>query len=168
MHVHLPIQWSIARHFNDHKLPASLPLTTGYGKGSACCGRCSVRRCVSCGESRRGELERRKFLWHRHILQRYAKFAIRSQARESLETDGVRKVAHGKKVENGLLFVCSICKRKMFYLSVYWQNAFPLAYNEKLFAFSYTETFAEDGWSVYEPVAELRRMVGPLTFSKSV
>lgn len=38
--------------------------------------------------------------------------------------------------------------------------AFPSAYNEKLFAFSYTETFAEDGWCVYEPVAELRRMVG--------
>lgn len=37
--------------------------------------------------------------------------------------------------------------------------AFPLSYNERLFAFSYAETFPEDGWSVYEPVAELRRMV---------
>lgn len=42
--------------------------------------------------------------------------------------------------------------------------AFPLAYNEKLFAFSYTETFAEDGWCVYEPVAELRRMVRKYAF----
>lgn len=37
--------------------------------------------------------------------------------------------------------------------------AFPLSYNERLFAHCYTETFAEDGWGVYEPVAELRRMV---------
>lgn len=37
--------------------------------------------------------------------------------------------------------------------------AFPLSYGERLFAFSYMETFAEDGWNVYEPIAELRRMV---------
>lgn len=37
--------------------------------------------------------------------------------------------------------------------------AFPLSHNERLFAFSYSETFPEDGWTVYEPVAELRRMV---------
>lgn len=37
--------------------------------------------------------------------------------------------------------------------------AFPLSYNDRLFAFSYFEDFSDDGWSVYEPVAELRRMV---------
>lgn len=37
--------------------------------------------------------------------------------------------------------------------------AFPLSYNERLFAFSYAEVFPEDGWNVYEPIAELRRMV---------
>lgn len=37
--------------------------------------------------------------------------------------------------------------------------AFPLSYSERLFAFSYVETFAEDGWNVFEPIAELRRMV---------
>jgi myotubularin-related protein 1/2 len=36
--------------------------------------------------------------------------------------------------------------------------AFPLAHNEKLFAFNYNEIFPEDGWSVYEPIAEFRRM----------
>ncbi|XP_055711735.1 myotubularin-related protein 2 [Phlebotomus papatasi] len=36
--------------------------------------------------------------------------------------------------------------------------AFPLAYNERLFAFSYNEAFPEDGWTVYEPVAELKRL----------
>uniref|UniRef100_A0A2M4AHL3 phosphatidylinositol-3,5-bisphosphate 3-phosphatase n=1 Tax=Anopheles triannulatus TaxID=58253 RepID=A0A2M4AHL3_9DIPT len=36
--------------------------------------------------------------------------------------------------------------------------AFPLAHELKLFAFNYREKFTEDGWSVYEPVAELRRM----------
>jgi hypothetical protein len=38
--------------------------------------------------------------------------------------------------------------------------AFPLASKENLFALCYSEKFnAEDGWSVYEPVAELKRMV---------
>lgn len=37
--------------------------------------------------------------------------------------------------------------------------AFPLSYSERLFAFSYAETFPEDGWNVYEPIAELRRIV---------
>lgn len=36
--------------------------------------------------------------------------------------------------------------------------AFPVSYSKQFFAFSHKETFAEDGWSVYEPVAELRRM----------
>ena len=36
--------------------------------------------------------------------------------------------------------------------------AFPLAHNIKLFAFSYSEIFAEDGWTIYEPIAEFRRM----------
>lgn len=37
--------------------------------------------------------------------------------------------------------------------------AFPLSYEERLFAFCNAEQYAEDGWCVYEPVAELRRMV---------
>lgn len=36
--------------------------------------------------------------------------------------------------------------------------AFPIAHNEQIFAFHYHEIFAEDGWSVYEPIAEFRRM----------
>lgn len=39
-------------------------------------------------------------------------------------------------------------------------NAFPLAHNEKLFAFSYMEKFPVDGWTIYEPVAELNRLLG--------
>ncbi|XP_047514358.1 myotubularin-related protein 2 isoform X2 [Pieris napi] len=38
------------------------------------------------------------------------------------------------------------------------QLAFPLSHRLPLFAFSYLESFAEDGWQVYEPVVELRRM----------
>ncbi|XP_013144306.1 PREDICTED: myotubularin-related protein 2 isoform X1 [Papilio polytes] len=38
------------------------------------------------------------------------------------------------------------------------QLAFPLSHRLPLFAFSYSETFPEDGWHVYEPIAELRRM----------
>lgn len=33
-----------------------------------------------------------------------------------------------------------------------------MAYNKTIFAFSYKEDFPEDGWTVYEPMAELRRM----------
>lgn len=36
--------------------------------------------------------------------------------------------------------------------------SFPLSHNGQLFAFNYKEKFPEEGWNVYEPVAELRRM----------
>lgn len=36
--------------------------------------------------------------------------------------------------------------------------AFPLAHKEQLFAFYYHDKAGEDGWSVYEPIAEFRRM----------
>lgn len=39
------------------------------------------------------------------------------------------------------------------------QLAFPLSHRLPLFAFSYSGSFPEDGWQVYEPVVELRRMV---------
>lgn len=38
------------------------------------------------------------------------------------------------------------------------QLAFPLSHRLPLFAFSYSESFPDDGWHVYEPIAELRRM----------
>ncbi|XP_050665347.1 myotubularin-related protein 2 [Leptidea sinapis] len=38
------------------------------------------------------------------------------------------------------------------------QLAFPLSHRLPLFAFSYSESFADDGWLVYDPVAELKRM----------
>ncbi|KAL1138901.1 hypothetical protein AAG570_008963 [Ranatra chinensis] len=41
------------------------------------------------------------------------------------------------------------------------QHAFPLSHGLPLFAFEYTEAFAENGWSVYEPIAELKRMGVP-------
>ncbi|KAJ8935945.1 hypothetical protein NQ314_012567 [Rhamnusium bicolor] len=36
--------------------------------------------------------------------------------------------------------------------------AFPLSHKLKLFAFEYSESFPENGWAVYEPIAELKRM----------
>lgn len=39
------------------------------------------------------------------------------------------------------------------------QHAFPLSNKLKLFAFDYAENFPENGWTVYEPIAELKRMV---------
>ncbi|XP_025205248.1 myotubularin-related protein 2 [Melanaphis sacchari] len=41
------------------------------------------------------------------------------------------------------------------------QYAFPLSHNIPMFAFEYTETFPENGWNVYEPMAELKRMGVP-------
>lgn len=37
--------------------------------------------------------------------------------------------------------------------------AFPLSHKMNLFAFEYSEAFLENGWAVYEPIAELKRMV---------
>lgn len=39
------------------------------------------------------------------------------------------------------------------------QHAFPLSHKLKLFAFDYSESFVENGWTIYEPIAELKRMV---------
>ncbi|XP_057340211.1 myotubularin-related protein 2 isoform X1 [Microplitis mediator] len=38
------------------------------------------------------------------------------------------------------------------------QYSFPLSHKLPLFAFEYSENFPENGWSVYEPIAELKRM----------
>ncbi|XP_065156197.1 myotubularin-related protein 2 isoform X2 [Atheta coriaria] len=38
------------------------------------------------------------------------------------------------------------------------QYAFPLSHKLKLFPFEYSEVFPENGWNVYEPIAELKRM----------
>ncbi|XP_063973236.1 myotubularin-related protein 2 isoform X3 [Diachasmimorpha longicaudata] len=38
------------------------------------------------------------------------------------------------------------------------QYSFPLSHKLPLFAFEYFETFPENGWTVYEPIAELKRM----------
>nr|CAD7439333.1 unnamed protein product [Timema bartmani] len=41
------------------------------------------------------------------------------------------------------------------------QYAFPLSHKLPLFAFEYTESFSENGWTVHEPMAELKRMGVP-------
>ncbi|RZF46424.1 hypothetical protein LSTR_LSTR012499 [Laodelphax striatellus] len=41
------------------------------------------------------------------------------------------------------------------------QYAFPLSHKLPLFAFEYTETFPENGWTVHETIAELKRMGVP-------
>lgn len=39
------------------------------------------------------------------------------------------------------------------------QHVFPLTHKLPLFAFECSETFPENGWTVYEPIAEFKRMV---------
>ena len=48
--------------------------------------------------------------------------------------------------------------RREFYEDLV-QHAFPISRKALPFAFSYCEEFPEEGWNVYEPLAELRRMV---------
>ncbi|XP_033227692.1 myotubularin-related protein 2 isoform X3 [Belonocnema kinseyi] len=38
------------------------------------------------------------------------------------------------------------------------QYSFPISHKLPLFSFEYSETFPENGWNVYEPIAELKRM----------
>ncbi|XP_058791511.1 myotubularin-related protein 2 isoform X2 [Phymastichus coffea] len=38
------------------------------------------------------------------------------------------------------------------------QFSFPLSHSLPMFAFDYSESFPENGWNVYEPIAELKRM----------
>ena len=52
------------------------------------------------------------------------------------------------------------------------QYAFPASHRLPFFAFEYQETFPENGWMVYEPVAELKRQVrtmdgGPVQYTPS-
>ena len=42
--------------------------------------------------------------------------------------------------------------------------AFPLSHKLPLFAFEYSETLPENGWTVLEPIAELKRMVSMYIF----
>lgn len=39
------------------------------------------------------------------------------------------------------------------------QYAFPASHKLPFFAFEYCEQYPENGWSVYEPIAELKRQV---------
>lgn len=48
------------------------------------------------------------------------------------------------------------------------QYAFPISHSIPLFAFEYAETFSENGWNVYEPMAELKRMVNLSSSSLSI
>lgn len=48
------------------------------------------------------------------------------------------------------------------------QFAFPLSRKIKLFAFEYSEVFLENGWNVYEPIAELKRMVNSNLFTYNI
>lgn len=39
------------------------------------------------------------------------------------------------------------------------QYAFPASHKLPFFAFEYCEQYPENGWTVYEPIAELKRQV---------
>jgi hypothetical protein len=48
-------------------------------------------------------------------------------------------------------------RREFFEDLHHW--AFPMSRKDLPFAFSYTEQFPENGWTVYEPIQELKRLV---------
>ncbi|XP_036403440.1 myotubularin-related protein 1a isoform X2 [Megalops cyprinoides] len=82
-----------------------------------------------------------------------------------LETIGVQ--SHGENTR-GLEIVCKDMRNPRFaykteeqskleILEMLTKHAFPLSNDLPLFAFLYKETFPEDGWKVYDPVAEYKR-----------
>ena len=42
--------------------------------------------------------------------------------------------------------------------------AFPASYGKNVFAYSFKETFDEDGWLIYDAVNELKRLVSLLFY----
>uniref|UniRef100_A0A3B4DY39 phosphatidylinositol-3,5-bisphosphate 3-phosphatase n=1 Tax=Pygocentrus nattereri TaxID=42514 RepID=A0A3B4DY39_PYGNA len=82
-----------------------------------------------------------------------------------LETIGVQ--SHGENTR-GLEIVCKDLRNPRFaykkqeqskleILEVLSKYAFPLSHDLPLFAFRYQEKFPEDGWKVYDPIAEYKR-----------
>ncbi|XP_051564332.1 myotubularin-related protein 1-like isoform X1 [Myxocyprinus asiaticus] len=83
-----------------------------------------------------------------------------------LETISVQ--SHGENT-NGMEIVCKDMRSPRFahkkeeqskleILDTLTKHAFPLSNDLPLFAFQYKEEFPEDGWKVYDPVAEYKRM----------
>ncbi|CAM4520787.1 unnamed protein product [Leuciscus chuanchicus] len=83
-----------------------------------------------------------------------------------LETIGVQ--SHGENT-SGMEIVCKDMRSPRFaykkeeqnnveILEALTKHAFPLTNELSLFAFQYKEQFPEDGWKVYDPVAEYKRM----------
>ncbi|KAI1898880.1 hypothetical protein AGOR_G00076960 [Albula goreensis] len=83
-----------------------------------------------------------------------------------LETIGVQ--SHGENTR-GMEIVCKDMRNPRFaykteeqsqleIFEMLTKHAFPLSNDLPLFAFQYKESFPEDGWKVYDPVAEYKRM----------
>uniref|UniRef100_A0A673HXD9 phosphatidylinositol-3,5-bisphosphate 3-phosphatase n=1 Tax=Sinocyclocheilus rhinocerous TaxID=307959 RepID=A0A673HXD9_9TELE len=75
--------------------------------------------------------------------------------------------SHGENTQ-GLEIVCKDLRNPRFayrkegqsnleVFEILSKYAFPLFHNLPLFAFKYRETFPEDGWKIYDPVAEYKR-----------
>uniref|UniRef100_A0A671QDT0 phosphatidylinositol-3,5-bisphosphate 3-phosphatase n=1 Tax=Sinocyclocheilus anshuiensis TaxID=1608454 RepID=A0A671QDT0_9TELE len=75
--------------------------------------------------------------------------------------------SHGENTQ-GLEIVCKDLRNPRFayrkkgqsnleVFEILSKYAFPLFHNLPLFAFKYQETFPEDGWKIYDPVAEYKR-----------
>uniref|UniRef100_A0A8C1V3T2 Myotubularin related protein 1b n=1 Tax=Cyprinus carpio TaxID=7962 RepID=A0A8C1V3T2_CYPCA len=81
--------------------------------------------------------------------------------------ESVAVQSHGENTQ-GLEIVCKDLRNPRFAYKKEGQSnlevfetlskyAFPLSHNLPLFAFKYRETFPEDGWKIYDPVAEYKR-----------
>uniref|UniRef100_A0A9J8B467 phosphatidylinositol-3,5-bisphosphate 3-phosphatase n=1 Tax=Cyprinus carpio carpio TaxID=630221 RepID=A0A9J8B467_CYPCA len=81
--------------------------------------------------------------------------------------ESVAVQSHGDNTQ-GLEIVCKDLRNPRFAYKKEGQSnlevfetlskyAFPLSHNLPLFAFKYRETFPEDGWKIYDPVAEYKR-----------
>ncbi|XP_050949444.1 myotubularin-related protein 1b isoform X3 [Labeo rohita] len=81
--------------------------------------------------------------------------------------ESVAVQSHGDNTQ-GLEIVCKDLRNPRFaykkdgqsnleVFGILSKYAFPLSHNMPLFAFKYRETFPEDGWKIYDPVAEYKR-----------
>uniref|UniRef100_A0A8C1WFL5 phosphatidylinositol-3,5-bisphosphate 3-phosphatase n=1 Tax=Cyprinus carpio TaxID=7962 RepID=A0A8C1WFL5_CYPCA len=81
--------------------------------------------------------------------------------------ESVAVQSHGENTQ-GLEIVCKDLRNPRFayrkegqsnleVFEILSKYAFPLFHNLPLFAFKYRETFPEDGWKIYDPVAEYKR-----------
>ncbi|XP_056302767.1 myotubularin-related protein 1b isoform X3 [Danio aesculapii] len=115
----------------------------------------------------RGTLTITDFKLYFKSLTRDSPFVLDVNLGAVSRLESIAVQSHGDNTQ-GLEIVCKDLRTPRFAYKKEGQNnlemfkilskyAFPLSHNLPLFAFKYRETFPEDGWKIYDPVAEYKR-----------